>query len=287
MKRFLRGLFIFLLFPTVFIICFFMLVSSKTKELTLNNNINDLYMGDSHVQYAINDSILINSKNLAAASEAYFFTYYKLKLLLKSNPNIRKIYLGYSYHNLSKYYDDFVFGKFSEYISPTYFYILPFEDQIKMLNYNRNKLSPYLKGTLKVGIKILLNKSPLIDGYQNNFTKVTAVKKIMDERLLVQYYNNENLNEFSSFNISNLNKIIELCKSYNIELVLLNTPLNTYYKSKLPIEYINMFNKILNSNKLKLIDFNNLQLPDSFYIPDGDHLSKEGSFYISNKLKNK
>ena len=81
-----------------------------------------------------------------------------------------------------------------------------------------------------------------------------------------------------------MDEIIALCKSNNKELIIFNTPLHPYYRSKLPAEYINKFNSITETYDLKVIDLSSLSLEDDCYIPDGDHVSEKGSLLVTMEM---
>jgi hypothetical protein len=107
----------------------------------------------------------------------------------------------------------------------------------------------------------------------------------MDKRAIQQYYIHDTLRGFSEINITYLQKIIELCKNENVELVVLNTPLHPYYKNKIPKKFIDKYNELIINNSLKQIDFSGLDLSDSCFIPDGDHVSERGATITSNYLQ--
>lgn len=54
----------------------------------LNSDIEIVFIGDSHIQYAIQDDFFSNAKNLAINSESTYFSYYKIEKIIKENPNI-------------------------------------------------------------------------------------------------------------------------------------------------------------------------------------------------------
>jgi len=281
MKRFLKEIFAFTTIPLICVVIGLLLISyiSKTIHYKLNDSITDIYIGDSHIQCAINDSLLQNSKNVATSAESFYFSYYKLENLIEKNQHIQKVYLGVSYHSLSNYYNDFISGEYSLSTSPKYFYFLPVEEQFKLVAWNRKDLPAFIKAVSRIGYTLLTDDGTYFSsfGYSNNFTNVTASKPSMEKRLQFQYYTNGKLNDFSEINLLYLKKIITLCKTNKIDLVLLNTPLHPYYKSKIPANYIAKFNEIAKSYNLKVIDFSNLSLSDSCFVPDGDHVSEKGA----------
>jgi len=78
------------------------------------------------------------------------------------------------------------------------------------------------------------------------------------------------------------NKIIDLCNKNKVKLITLNTPLHSYYKSKIPSEYLNKYNEIIRQDRIVTINFDELVLDDSCFIPDGDHVSVKGALQTSN-----
>ena len=153
MKRFLRKTLTFLIIPTIIGSSIFTLfviwITNLSSEYQLKSDIRNIYIGDSHIEKAINDSIMPNSLNLGTTSESFYFSYYKLKLLLNNNPHVKKVYLGFSYHNLSNYYEKFISGDYSVIIAPKYFYILPPKEQFKMVYWNKKKLISFIKTTIE------------------------------------------------------------------------------------------------------------------------------------------
>ncbi|MBK8983741.1 MAG: hypothetical protein IPM38_15840 [Ignavibacteria bacterium] len=290
MKKFIIRVTVFLTIPVfagiIIFIAFSSIVSSVSKEYKLEPDISEIYIGDSHIQCSVNDSLISGSKNLRHTSESFYFSYYKLKLILEANPNIKKIYLGFSYHSLSDYYDDFITGKYSRSISPDYFFILPLSEQINFITRGAEDFPSYIKSILISGNENLSegNIYTFAGRYLNRFKESSAAQFSMDKRLKFQYYKDKKLNEFSEINLRYLNEIIALCKRYNIDLILLNTPLHPYYRSKLPVEYINKYRSITERNDLKVIDLSSISLEDDCYIPDGDHVSEKGSLLMTKEL---
>ena len=72
----------------------------------------------------------------------------------------------------------------------------------------------------------------------------------------------------------------------NIDLIVLNTPLDPYYKSKIPQKFLDKYNQIIETQKLRVIDFHNLKFRKNDFIKDGDYVSVEGSLLISKFLNN-
>ena len=69
-------------------------------------------------------------------------------------------------------------------------------------------------------------------------------------------------------------------------MYLLTTPLHKEYINKVPEIFKKKYHKIINENKLDLIDLQYLELNDSCYAYDGDHVTNKGANIVSIKLKN-
>lgn len=292
MKKFLRQIFIFFAIPFgVLIVLLFSLNYINNKAIAdykTDAGVQSLFMGDSHTECAINTALLPDAANLSQSSESLLFTYFKLKNILQNNPAIKKVYLGFSYHNISSYADEFTYGQYAYDVASRYFFILPLEQKKEIIQHNPKLLPKFLGKLLINGFNTLIEEKEnysFLGSYKNEYKNIVASKKSMDYRISQQFYEHGKQRGFSAVNIMYLNKVILLCKEKNIELVLLKTPLHDYYKSKVPLEFIKKYDSLNNLNKLKLIDFSNLILNDSCYLPNGDHVSQRGALLTTNIFK--
>jgi hypothetical protein len=253
-----------------------------------DTGVQSLFMGDSHVECAINPALLPDAVNLSQSSEALLFSYFKIKYILQNNPAVKRIYLGFSYHNISTYADEFTYGKYAYDVASRYFFILPLEQKEEIIKHNLKQLPKFLGKLLINGSTTLIEKEEnysFLGSYKNEYKNVIASKQSMDYRISLQFYENGKQRGFSADNIVYLNKIILLCKEKNIELVLLKTPLHNYYKSKVPLTFIENYDSLISLNKVKVIDFGNLVLNDSCFLPNGDHVSPKGALLTTNIFK--
>lgn len=292
MKKFLRQIFIFFAIPFgVLMLLLFSLNYINNKAMTdykVNTGVQSLFIGDSHVQCAVNPAWLTDAVNLSQSSESIIFSYFKVKYILQNNPAVKKIYLGFSYHNISSYEDDFTYGEYAYDITSRYFFILPPEQKKEIVKHNLKELPKFLGKLLINGSNTLVAKKEnysFLGSYKNEYKNVAASKQSMDDRLFLQFYENGNLRGFSAVTIEYLNKITLLCKEKNIELVILKTPLHQYYKGKIPVKFIEKYDSLTSQNKLNVIDFSNLILNDSCYLPNGDHVSERGALLTTNVFK--
>lgn len=270
--------------------CLDYLNSKKLNEYLTSVDKKSIFIGDSHIQNGINDELITDGINFSQNGESYYFSYQKLIKIIALNKQLKTIYLGFSYHNLSSYYDDYVFGKYNNEISSRYYFILPASEKVKFIKCNLGDEMLYFKNIFEKGIvNVLRNKEKysFLGYYQNGFYNVESRKTSMDKRIQLQFFNENKIASFSEINIIYLNKIIILCKENNIDLIVLNTPLDPYYKNNIPQKYIDKYSQIIKTQKLTVIDFQNLKFEKNDFIKDGDHVSVKGSLLISKFLNNK
>lgn len=259
--------------------------SAKSKSLQIDDTVTEVFLGDSHVRYAVNDALLSSSINLGNSSESVYFSYHKLKLLLKSNPSIKTVYLGFSYHNISEYYDEYIYGQYAPSVASNYFYILSFAEQMQQIKWNFKRLPSFLVATMKSGVKIWRNENTFEGGFNNPHTSTEANMATMDERLNSQYYTYDTLSSFSTLNLRYFDNIVALCSDLGVELVIVNTPMHLYYKSKIPQKFIDKYNSIINANNLRTIDLTLLELSNTSFQADGDLVSFEGAMRATEEIK--
>ncbi len=287
MNRFIKRILLFLVIPFLIGVPLFYLftvyVGSLSESYIFKKDISTLYCGDSHIEESIDARKIPGRQNIAVRSESFYFSYFKLRMLLKNNPSVEHIFLGLGCHSLSSRYDSFISGFYSLAIAPKYFFLMPVKEQLRVMYWNKTRGVSFLKSVIKQGIMIILEQDnpPFLGGFVNGFENTRAVHSSMDKRLRYQYYNNDQLKPFSEINIHYLNKIISLCEDKGVELIFLNTPLHAYYSNQIPDEYKEKLREIIHQNHLQIIDLSNLKLRDECYAPDGDHLSLKGAEEIT------
>ncbi len=282
-KSFFKKTLFFLALPLGLLAAAFAVVGQRAtgdfEKTAVPAGVTTVFAGDSHVEQCVDDRIVPHSLNIAQNSEAFYFTYFKLEKLLANSPAVRTVYLGFGPHSLSDYYDDFVFGQYAPYISAKYFFTMPADEKLRFLRCNWENLSLFLRNTLRSAAE-----NGHRGGFTNIFRNTAAAPKSMDKRMKFQYFRDGKLDGFSSLNLDSFDKIARLCRERGVELVLMNTPLHPYYKERLPAEYLKKYGEVVAQYGLRVEDFNDLSLPDSGFIPDGDHVSAEGAEAVSRHL---
>lgn len=296
MKIFIKALHTFFI-PIVLFLVFFLtamvliskIVTSHSNQYDFDKNIEILFMGDSHITNTVIDSLIPEALNLSKRSEPYYYTFQKLKFLTKSS-KINKLVLGYSYHNISGYYDEFINGHLSTVMPHKLFFTLDLNEQLRVINWNKRKiLLLFKKIILSAYYQYFENKSKKLDywffdGYDNPFRESKVNLNSLEKRIKFQFYLNQKVINFADLNIHYFKKITSYCKERDIDLYLLETPLHKEYLNRVPSSFKSKLLEISSKENLQVINLENLNLSDSSFVPDGDHVSAKGSIITTNKL---
>jgi hypothetical protein len=233
-------------------------------------------MGHSHTEFAYNDSLIKNVKNFANSAEPYFYTYSKLKILLRHNSELKNVILEFSNNSISISMDDWIWA--DKYLDHRFTFYSPFleKDQINTILYKNpiSTIENYLKSIISNFWKIFRND---ID-YTKYFGQYSELERIMQESEKVSYDIQES-SPVSEENLRYLDRIIELCKINNINLFFIRTPQHEYC-SELANEPT--FQKVYKEryNEILFFDLQKLPLTINDYA-DVEHLNKYGAKKVS------
>jgi hypothetical protein len=167
-----------------------------------------------------------------------------------------------------------------------YFYTLPAELQYELLKKVNNPVGFFLRSFLYWS-GILLNSSEadkIWGGYSEHFTSLSLNESFITERIRTQYFQKGQLRDFSDNNIRYFYSIAEFCSKNGISLVILNTPMHSSYKEKIPRKFVDKYYSIIKDNNLNVIEFKDLVPGDEEFLPDGDHLKGTGALLASRYL---
>jgi lysophospholipase L1-like esterase len=293
MKRFLKHISIFTSILLGTLLMFLIVIKILNKKLMhdfkIKKSTRVLFLGDSHIEQAINDQYIPNSVNLAKQAEPYFYTYQKLKNICVSNHQIDTLFLGYSYHNISYKIEEFIHGKYKNDIIPKYILLLTLKEQINILIDNFSDFPTIFKYGTYFGTKNLFTKNPkkysFLGEYKTAYETSRANSKTINIRIYFHFSSKNQKNPFSNENLLYFNKIIQLCKANKIHLILLSTPLHKEYQEKVPKIYRDKYYQLIQENKLDYVHFEDQKFADDCFTPNGDHLTIKGVKQISENYR--
>ena len=277
MRKFLKNTisisFLFLSLLVCLIILRATIVRSHSWELPAQKHI--MFMGASHLNHAIDDSMTKSAVNWTKGSERYMFTYIKLERLLKQNPQLDTVFLELAPTDLwaetdYKYFDE----KEQAGFVPYYWPLFDFDNLSIYKSQPIQVLSSICSHLLD--FKGLTRESywELLGGYNNvsDVMDITKVKPKIDS----------NKGFGQKINYLYLNKIIDLCKDKGVKLIFLETP--TYH----PEYYydVDYFYKAYRENfsDIEFADYSKWSIPlDEMY--DAHHLNHKGAVRFTNEIK--
>lgn len=246
--------------------------------------VDNLVLGDSHTQTAVNDSIINNSLNISIDAENYFFSYYKL-IFYTTNYKIKNVILGLSYHNFSSVYDNSYYK--SEILKmENYIPLLDLEGHIFLFNQAPMTYLKSIKKALKYQIKSIFisNNRPVWEGKYYSSKNSNLADSTID--LSVRRHYIDKYQKYYPISLEQIEytfKMIELCSDKNIKIYMLVTPLHTKYMNKVPEQYRNILDSIKTITQNNKLDFSNYSFNDNQF-GDGDHLNYFGSILFSRVL---
>ena len=263
---------------------FLVLLILSNKYLLTNNlsyqidsDINTIFLGHSHVECGYNDSIIPQSINLAQSGESYFYTFLKLKYILKSNDHVNQVFVEFTNNQLRQDKDEWTWDKM--HISrnfPTLSPICSIQDHYNIFINSPINYIAALQKTITQNIKRLCMKS---HSFQiKNLGGFKKSDKMVDETTELPA-KHTNLGKYSEINICYLEKITKLCDKHNVQVKFIRSPL---YLSDQHLANESLFQEIrkLRFNHVKFIDMKDLITNPKFF-RDYGHLNSNGAQLLS------
>lgn len=284
MKKFIKRGVLFLIITGIVSLIVGLLsvfVSKKTFDYKIKEKKNILIVGNSHTECSVNDSIISNSVNLSQSATSYYYSYMKIRVFTKYNPQIDTVIISFS--------DNDLFSEKEKWFSSS-----------QKIN---NKMKRHI---------ILFNKDDYLDLFKSNPFEVSFQTFILysefynlhtQKRDFIGSYNKINVNKIDEaiieFNLrppivdeeiaitelKYLLKIYEFTQKNNIQLILLNTPIHPILEKHFAV--IKPRNLQIVSEKMPnatYFDHTSFVLENSMYT-DLSHLNNKGSNKYSEFLK--
>jgi hypothetical protein len=254
----------------------------------LGNGVDSVIVGDSHTAWAIDDADVPGLRNVSLNAEGYKYTYLKLQYLLRSEPQVRRVYLAFSYANPSAYYDAYITGPTFRFYADRYLGVLSAADILELVR-NSPRTAPdlferLLRGGLSAGIR---QKCTLYGDFFGD-SKARRLEifrfEVMEKRIAEQYYSHGVVQTQSLANLAYLDRIARLVRERGVELIVLNTPLHPEYKKRIPIQFRRTYARVLEQYGLPSFDFGDVELGDTDFLPDGDHTNYQGAMITTRRF---
>lgn len=269
-------------------------IVARDEYYKIDSAITTIILGHSHAEVAYADSLIKFTKNFAQSGESYFYTYVKLKKLIKANPGIQRVVLEVTNNNLDREMDKWTFDKmYVKYRYQKYAPILE-KEELKLLAKNniysltdavaisiRSK-TDFLRSNYKQypafsdwgGFK--LRKESKVDSL------LPIVKKQMSELKIKATASTELNLKFSEYNIRFLDSMVRFCKQQKLNIIFVRAPQHSIYHN---LKADSVLYSFLSSHYSEIPFYNmgDLYLPNNYYL-DFEHCNSKGAAVVSRKL---
>ncbi len=271
MKRFLRDILLFLTVPATALLLWLAwniivgtTVSSRLERIAQNKV---LIMGDSQMQRLDPAGFSSTAYNLASSAEHYYFTLQKLRTITSfNNHNVETVVLGLSAHTFS----------------PTYTRLFdPGEAEGRQsIRYYRHFThdDAFLKMRHLTDIRVLRSAAlakPEWGGYRTSAAASPDTATL--EQIFEMHYGGTDTVPCASQRYW-LGRIVELCRSSNIRLVLVSTPYHPWYYERTERKYFGLLEDVVAEYTGRIEYVNFLRPPVSpSLMSDANHLNATGA----------
>ncbi len=251
---------------------------SKKGHFKLNQNKKSIVMGNSHSELAFNDSLITGLKNISQSGESYFYTYVKAKQVLKQNPQITTVFIEFTNYAITSVIDEQIWSdKYINYRYPNYSAFMEWEERMLLAKNNLKAVIAATPITLKKQASRIIhnnyNYTSVTGGYYFTKENKLNINIIIDDTL--SEYKKKQINTAAIYNLSYLEKIVELCEENNIKLYFIRSPL---HEKSLYLANEPLFLKIKKKRfpNVEFLDFKDFPLEDNEF-RDTDHLNNLGA----------
>lgn len=272
---------LFLLIVAVFALNYF----CANYEVDYNKKV--LIVGHSHSECAFNDSIIHGTVNFSQSGESYFYTYFKVKQLLRQNPHLTTVFIACTNNQFSKEMDEWIWDdRHMIYRFPKYALFMNNAALRLLIKKNPSSFKRCLPLILRNSIKMIfyrLNYTETLGRYLSLPNEYDGQDPKNKKEDLYQEYS-----EPSEWNVAYLHNLIELCEENGVAVCLVRTPLHA--------DYLGFSNELAFKDMLKnrfpntqFFDFSQFPLNNHDFA-DPEHLNSKGarkfSLYFNNIISN-
>lgn len=289
MKLFVRNIILFAILTSFLFVIVFKIAGNcleNDRYFSIPPDKSVLVLGHSHAAVGINPEFVPRLVNLCNPGESYYFSYVKLRQVLKSNNRVKIVLVEYSNNQVTNETKKWIFSdNFLDEHYPKYMGFLTTDEKIYLFRKNPVHFFSLEAMALKRELSFLL--TPATDKNfmkQNKWGSYIRLDVNKTDSLLAQISKEkeETIDNRVTGNIDYLKKIHELCKSKHLTLILIRSPLHPKYRID-ATEY--EFKRILREElpDVRFADFKDYPIqPDEF--ADLHHLNYKGALKYSKAI---
>lgn len=253
----------------------------QSSTFKIPTQINKVFIGHSHPQYAYDDKIIGNSINLSYSLDSYLHSYVKLKKFLIENKNIKYIFIEYSNNSIYELMDEAIYGTST---SPKMTKYLPFLSENERNLILSKNIILYLMSKYNSTIyysKKLIHEDLKLSKEFGRFEKFT-IQNTDSIDLITDFPVPYQQKQISYLNLYYLKKIENLAHKNKIKLFLIRSPTHKKWQGRGNEYYFKKIKKLY-FNDIEFLDFNNFNLSNKEF-GDLQHLHYSGAKKLSTIL---
>lgn len=288
MGNFIRNIILFGLLSTSLIVGIDRFLSSLINQhasFAFDPAPRYVFFGHSHPECAYNDSLIQDSRNIAESSEAYFYTYLKVKKVLEQNPSVETLFIECTNNQISPKMNDWTWD--SRHLSHKYTKYAPFihlSDQITLLLQNPRGFLTSLPYSIKRKFTTVARNdydfSDQLGGYKYLVRyKTDSLLQNLNPLAAKDELGMSATDSVSRINLNYLRRIIEIIRKNNKHVVLVRTPIHPMYEG-----YVNesLYKRIIRRefSDVDYLDFSKFPLQNEEF-GDLGHLNHQGAKIFS------
>lgn len=277
-NRFLLRILAFMAVLALQVFCVWKAVTWTRDDLCHHPEATILVLGNSRVQYGVDDSLVPETWNSAVNADNYNVMYWRLQMLHIRNPQLKKVMILCDQAEVFHY-----FKGVPDKVHPYYWDVMTLEDWWGLVAHDSGiLLNPlhYLK--ILLPLKSLVSPISYQDLGIGGYTRLERDKLSEDQALKDREASRKSVPQIHAYNVSYLRKIYDYCQEQSLQLIFFNMP---SYPTQAIIEGNKYLHQFVDENypDVPFYDYELMQLPDSCY-GDASHLNYRGARIISEKI---
>lgn len=282
MKKFTKRIVVFLMMLILFFGITITVIFVKINEshnFKINKNFDKLILGHSHPEGALNDSLIEGVKNVSSSGEFYFYTFLKLKKIVKENKQIKTVFLEFTNNQIALDMEAWaVSEEYNLNNLPKYTPVMEFSDYKYIIHKDPNSFLKASTVIFKNNLNFVLKnkKNFILHGRWGGFL---PSKECFTDSLLnsqqIQKKSTKTSEKTTNVNLNFVIKMVKFCNENGIKIYLIRSPQHKEYLGR---RNEKQFQEIINNkfSDVLFFDFNDFSLSNYDY-RDLEHLNYKGA----------
>lgn len=264
-----------------------------------------LIIGASHAATGLNPDFLEGAISVARSGEPLFFTYYKTRQLLASNPQIRRVLVSLSSIHVCGFaeYSFFSGNSASRVQSMNYYPLMDDEADPLLPRFSADRWLSFLKYKVGVPFNYMDDTRVVLKHYTGglqpsefrfyggfeSFEETHLDPAQVSEKAAFYFLGDAGAAALSDVGMESIRRLLGLSDTNDVEVVVVRTPEHPRFRQATPAVCQDGYVRLITdraeaNNGVRFFDYGEYALPDDHFL-DGDHLNRRGSEVFSALLQ--